>query len=63
MDILSFLGLVIGFGAILGGQVLEGGHIGSLINGPACLIVLGGTVGAVMVNAGDSRISRINLES
>lgn len=51
MDLLSFLGLVIGFGAILGGQVLEGGHIGSLINGPACLIVLGGTVGAVMLQS------------
>ena len=49
MDILSVIGLLIGFGAILGGQFLEGGHIASLINGPACLIVLGGTVGAVML--------------
>lgn len=51
MDILSILGLLIGFGAILGGQFLEGGHIGSLINGPASLIVLGGTVGAVMLQS------------
>lgn len=49
MDILSVIGLLVGFGAILGGQFLEGGHIASLINGPACLIVLGGTVGAVML--------------
>ncbi len=51
MDILSLLGLLLGFGAILGGQALEGGHIGSLINGPAALIVLGGTVGAVMLQS------------
>ncbi|MBN4079205.1 flagellar motor protein [Beggiatoa alba] len=49
MDILSVIGLIIAFGAILGGQVLEGGHVTSLINGPACLIVVGGTVGAVML--------------
>lgn len=49
MDILTLLGLIIGFGAILGGQVLEGGHISSLLNGPAILIVMGGTVGAVMI--------------
>jgi chemotaxis protein MotA len=51
MDILSFIGLVIGFGAILGGQFLEGGQVTTLINGPACLIVLGGTVGAVMLQS------------
>jgi chemotaxis protein MotA len=51
VDILSIFGLLVGFGAILGGQALEGGHIGSLINGPACLIVLGGTVGAVMLQS------------
>ena len=51
MDILSFIGLVIGVGAIVGGQFLEGGQLSSLINGPACIIVLGGTVGAVMLQS------------
>ncbi|VAX05182.1 Flagellar motor rotation protein MotA, partial [hydrothermal vent metagenome] len=51
MDILTLLGLIIGFGAILGGQILEGGHVTSLINGPAMLIVLGGTLGAVMIQS------------
>lgn len=46
MDILSILGVVIGFSAILGGNFLEGGHIETLINGPAALIVIGGTLGA-----------------
>jgi len=49
MDILSVLGLLIGFGAILGGQYLEGGHIQSIMNAVALLIVLGGTLGAVML--------------
>jgi len=49
MDILSIAGIIVGFGAILLGQTLEGGHIESLLNGPAILIVMGGTVGAVMV--------------
>ncbi len=46
MDILSIAGVIIGFAAILGGNALEGGHIGALINGPAALIVIGGTIGA-----------------
>lgn len=51
MDILTIIGLILGFGAILVGQALEGGHIDSLINGPAALIVTGGTVGAVMIQS------------
>lgn len=49
MDILSILGLLIGFGAIIGGQHLEGGHIDTIMNAVAFLIVLGGTLGAVML--------------
>lgn len=51
MDLLSIAGLIIGLGAILGGQVLEGGHFNSLMNGPAILIVMGGTIGAVMLQS------------
>ncbi|MDH5391613.1 MAG: flagellar motor protein [Gammaproteobacteria bacterium] len=49
MDILTVLGLLIGASAILGGNFLEGGHISSLFQGTAFLIVVGGTIGAVMV--------------
>ena len=49
MDILTLAGLVIAFGGIVGGMIIEGGHIGSLINGPAFVIVVGGTVGAVLI--------------
>lgn len=49
MDLLTILGLIIGITAILLGQHLEGGQLSTLMNAPAMLIVLGGTIGAVMV--------------
>ena len=49
MDLLSLIGIILGFGAILGGQILEGGHLDTILNSVALLIVLGGTVGAVML--------------
>jgi chemotaxis protein MotA len=49
MDYLSLIGLSIGVLAILGGNWLEGGHIDSLSNGPALVIVFGGTLGAVLL--------------
>lgn len=51
MDKISFAGLAIGIVAILGGQLLEGGHIGSLVQPTALLIVLGGTLGAVLLQS------------
>jgi len=51
MDILTFIGLIIGVGAVVVGQFLEGGQITALINGPACVIVIGGTIGAVMLQS------------
>lgn len=50
MDILTIVGIILSLGAILGGQVLEGGHIGSILQATAFMIVMGGTIGAVMVN-------------
>lgn len=49
MDILSILGIIVSVGAIVGGQHLEGGHLSSIIQGTAFIIVMGGTVGAVML--------------
>lgn len=51
MDKASWFGLVVGFGAILLGNVLEGGHFNSLVQFTAALIVIGGTMGAVMVSS------------
>lgn len=49
MDGLSYVGLIVGFGAIITGQVLEGGNIHAIMNISALFIVLGGTLGAVML--------------
>tara|TARA_R110002072_G_scaffold58761_1_gene149408 strand:+ start:1952 stop:2689 length:738 start_codon:yes stop_codon:yes gene_type:complete len=51
LDILTILGVIIGFGSILGGNFMDGGHLSALINGPAALIVLGGTIGAVLLQS------------
>ncbi len=50
MDIATIIGLVMGFGAVFGGNVLEGGHTSSLIQPTAAFIVLVGTFGAVFVS-------------
>lgn len=51
MDKISIVGLILGIAAIIVGQVLEGGHIGSLVQPTAFLIVIGGTLGAVMLQS------------
>lgn len=51
MDYVSIAGLVLGLAAILLGQVFEGGHLGSLVQPTAFMIVIGGTVGAVMLQS------------
>ena len=50
MDLLTLGGIILAFVAILGGQILEGGHVSSILQLTAAIIVMGGTVGAVMVN-------------
>ena len=51
MDKISLAGLAIGLVAIIGGQILEGGHVGSLVQPTALLIVLGGTIGAALLQS------------
>lgn len=51
MDKISLAGLVISIIAILGGQILEGGSVGSLVQPTALMIVLGGTLGAVLLQS------------
>lgn len=51
MDKASLAGLLLAIGAIIGGQILEGGHLGSLLQPTAFLIVIGGTIGAVMLQS------------
>ena len=58
MDMLSIIGVIIGFVALLGGNFLEGGSLSSLVNGPAALIVFGGTLGAGMLQTPKVHLKR-----
>jgi chemotaxis protein MotA len=49
LDIATIVGIVLALGAIVGGQILEGGHLGSIMQLTAFIIVIGGTVGAICV--------------
>jgi chemotaxis protein MotA len=49
MDTASVVGLTLAVCAILGGQAMEGGSIGSIMQPTAALIVLGGTFGACLL--------------
>lgn len=49
MDALSILGIVIGFAAIFGGNYLDGGQLNTFLNLPAAVVVVGGTLGAAML--------------
>jgi chemotaxis protein MotA len=51
MDTLSIIGLALAVGAIVGGQWLEGGNLLSLLQVAAFLIVIGGTLAAVLVQS------------
>jgi chemotaxis protein MotA len=49
MDIATLIGIALAIGSILGGQALEGGHAGSIMQLTAFMIVIGGTLGALFV--------------
>ena len=51
MDLNSVAGILLALGAMIAGQVLEGGHLGSLLQLTAFVIVCGGTLGAVLVQS------------
>ncbi len=60
-DLLSILGLMLAVLAIVGGQALAGGALGVLVNGPAAVIVMGGTMGAAMLQT-PTHIYRMALQ-
>jgi chemotaxis protein MotA len=49
MDITSILGSILGIASIVGGQLLEGGHLSQITQGTAALIVVGGTFGSMFL--------------
>lgn len=58
LDMLSFFGIALAFAALLGGNFLEGGSWQQLLNGPAALIVFGGTLGAAILQTPMSSLKR-----
>ena len=50
-DKLSLIGIILGLGAIIGGQALEGANVGSLIQLTAFVSVIDGTSGAVLLQS------------
>jgi len=49
VDKSTFAGIALAVGGILAGLLLEGGKLGQILQPTAAMIVLGGTIGAVMV--------------
>lgn len=58
MDVLSIIGIILAFAAVLGGNFIEGGHVASLFNLPAAMIVIGGTLGAAILHTARSSVMR-----
>lgn len=51
MDVLSLVGFALALIAVVGGHLLEGGHLSSLFNPSAFTIVIGGTLAASLVQS------------
>jgi len=49
VDITSLIGIILGTGMVLLGQILEGGSVMALVQPTAAMIVVGGTAGAVIL--------------
>lgn len=59
MDLSTIIGLLVGFGMILLGDIIEGGNPMELLLLPPLLIVLGGSMGALIVSNTMADIKRI----
>ena len=58
MDRASVIGILLGVVAIVGGNLLEGGSAGSIVQGTAAVIVFGGTAGATLLSFPFSDVRR-----
>ena len=59
MDLSTLIGLIAGFAALIGGFLLEGGHLAALLGLSAVIIVFGGTMGATIVGIPMDQIKNI----
>ncbi|WP_415883437.1 flagellar motor protein [Neptuniibacter sp. QD34_54] len=51
MDFTAVIGVLLAFAAVLGGNYLEGGHAQELLNLPAAIIVICGTLAAAIIQS------------
>jgi chemotaxis protein MotA len=58
MERLTLFGFILAIVALLGGQMLEGGSLSALVNLPALIIVLLGTIAAVMIQTPSNTLKR-----
>lgn len=60
MDITTILGIIVGFGAILSGFIIEGGSISALLHEVSpFIIIFGGTTGAVILSFSKSDLKSL----
>jgi chemotaxis protein MotA len=59
MDVTTIVGLILGIGAVLVSFTMEGGHLAALIQGPAILLVIVGTIGASVVTTSFSQLRNL----
>jgi len=59
MDIATLLGLIIGIGAVLVSFVMEGGHLSAIVQAPAMIIVIFGTIGASFITTSFETVLRV----
>jgi len=58
MEFMAIVGIVVAFSAIVLGNAMEGGALSALVDAPAFIIVIGGSVGAVLLQTPLSRLLR-----
>ena len=59
MDIFLIIFAVVGFGSVIGGFIMEGGHLAGLLSPTSIVIIIGGTIGAVGVSFPKSELAQI----
>ncbi|OGP64746.1 MAG: hypothetical protein A3K22_04625 [Deltaproteobacteria bacterium RBG_16_42_7] len=59
MDITTIFGLILGIGAVLGAFLMEGGHLSSLLQAPAMMLVICGTLGASIITTPFSQLKAL----
>lgn len=59
MDVGVLVGFIIALIGVIGGNIIEGGNVGSLFQVSAMMIIIGGTIGATMVSVGLEQFIRM----